>query len=216
MNQAREETRIWITPGVLPVAVIDTVDQGLRIAEGLQEGGIHQIEVTLRTPVALQAMASIAKHCPTMRIAAGTIQKPAQFDQAKDHGASLFVSPGLTQALADHALSKGYPWVPGVATASEAMRAAEFGFEYLKFFPAMAAGGPNAVGSIANALADLRFIPTGGIRVSNIPAWREVPSVVALGGTWLTVGLDQAADVKATVAQRARQAVAAWNGTTLI
>ena len=112
-----ERTRNWLRQGVLPVVVISSVKQGLEIAEGLCAGGITQIEITLRTTAALQAMGDIAKRFPEMRLSAGTVLTAEQFDQSADQGSTLFISPGLTEALAAHALKKGYAWVPGVATA---------------------------------------------------------------------------------------------------
>ncbi|MCR2747317.1 bifunctional 4-hydroxy-2-oxoglutarate aldolase/2-dehydro-3-deoxy-phosphogluconate aldolase [Limnobacter parvus] len=207
-----ERTRDWLQQGVLPVVVIPSVKQGLEIAEGLCAGGITQIEITLRTPEALQAMGEIAKRFPDLRVSAGTVLTPTQFDQTADLGATLFISPGLTEALAEHALKSGYAWVPGVATASEMMRALELGFELLKFFPAMAAGGPKALAGITAPLAAARIVPTGGVTLENMAQWREVKAVQAVGGTWLTAGLDQVSDIAKVVEQRAALALAAWNG----
>lgn len=211
-----ERTREWLHQGVLPVVVINNVKQGLEIAEGLCAGGITQIEITLRTTEALQAMGEIAKRFPDMRLSAGTVLTPTQFDQTADLGASLFISPGLTETLAEHALKKGYAWVPGVATASEMMRALELGFELLKFFPAMAAGGPKALAGITAPLAAARVIPTGGVTLENMAQWREIKAVQAVGGTWLTAGLDQIDNVTKVVEQRAALAMAAWNNTVLV
>ena len=211
-----ERTRHWLQQGVLPVVVIANVKQGLEIAEGLCTGGITQIEITLRTPEAMQAMSEIAKRFPDLKLSAGTVLTPAQFDQAADLGATLFISPGLTETLAEHALKHGYAWVPGVATASEMMRALELGFELLKFFPAMAAGGPKALAGITAPLAAARVVPTGGVTLENMAQWREIKAVQAVGGTWITAGLDQVSDVAKVVEQRAALAMAAWNNTVLV
>lgn len=211
-----ERTRHWLQQGVLPVVVIANVKQGLEIAEGLCAGGITQIEITLRTPEAMQAMSEIAKRFTEVKLSAGTVLTPAQFDQAADLGATLFISPGLTETLAEHALKHGYAWVPGVATASEMMRALELGFELLKFFPAMAAGGPKALAGITAPLAAARVVPTGGVTLENMAQWREIKAVQAVGGTWLTAGLDQISDVAKVVEQRAALAMAAWNNTVLV
>lgn len=211
-----ERTHGWLRQGVLPVVVINNVKQGLEIAEGLCAGGITQIEITLRTSEALQAMGEIAMRFPDMRLSAGTVLTPQQFDQTADLGATLFISPGLTETLAEHALKKGYSWVPGVATASDVMRALELGFELLKFFPAMAAGGPKALAGITAPLARARIIPTGGVTLENMPQWKEIKTVQAVGGTWLTAGLDQLDDVAKVVEQRAALAMAAWNNTVLV
>ncbi|MFP5482639.1 MAG: bifunctional 4-hydroxy-2-oxoglutarate aldolase/2-dehydro-3-deoxy-phosphogluconate aldolase [Gammaproteobacteria bacterium] len=211
-----ERTQHWLQQGILPVVVISDLTQGLEIAEGLCAGGITQIEITLRTPVALEALGEIAKRFPQMQLSAGTVLTPAQFDQSADLGATLFISPGLTDTLAEHALKKGYAWVPGAATASEMMRGLELGFELLKFFPAMAAGGPKALAGITAPLATARVIPTGGVTLENLPQWREIKAVQAVGGTWLTAGLDGVANVAKVVEQRAALAMAAWNSTVLV
>lgn len=211
-----QRTKDWLQQGVLPVVVVNSVSQGLQIAEGLLAGGISQIEITLRTPAALQALEAIAKQFPTMALSAGTVLVPAQFDQAADKGATLFISPGLTPTLAEHAARKNYAWVPGAATASEMMIALEHGFELVKFFPAMAAGGPKALAGITAPLSAVNVVPTGGVTLENMNQWREISAVKAVGGTWLTAGLEQAADVSKLIEQRAAQALAAWNGTTWI
>lgn len=211
-----ERTRDWLRQGVLPVVVITSVEQGLKIAEGLCAGGITQIEITLRTPIALQAMGEIAKRFPELQVSAGTVLTPDQFDQTADLGATLFISPGLTEKLAEHALKRGYAWVPGVATASEMMRGLELGFELMKFFPAMAAGGPAALAGITAPLSAARIVPTGGVTLENLPQWRAVKAVQAVGGTWLTAGLEQVSDVAKTVELRAVQAVAAWNENAVV
>lgn len=211
-----QHTQNWLSEGILPVVVVSDASQGLHIAEGLLAGGIPQIEITLRTPAAFDAIGEITRHFPDMKVSAGTILTASQFDQAADRGATLFISPGLTETLAEYALRKGYSWVPGVATASEMMRAMELNFELLKFFPAMAAGGPKALAAITAPLQGIQIIPTGGVTLENLPQWREIRAVKAVGGTWLTAGLDKAGNVADVVRQRAEQAVAAWNGNVLV
>jgi 2-dehydro-3-deoxyphosphogluconate aldolase / (4S)-4-hydroxy-2-oxoglutarate aldolase len=209
-------TKNWLQQPILPVVVLDTVEVGLQIAEGLLLGGISQIEITLRTPAALPAMQAIAKHFPQMAISAGTVLTPQQFDQAADQGASLFISPGLTETLAEYAQRRAYSWVPGAATASEFMRAIEWGFELIKFFPAQAAGGPKALAAIAAPLSHIQMIPTGGITVDNLQAWKDISAVKAIGGTWLTAKLQSDHEsIVETVAQRAKHALNAWHNRTL-
>lgn len=213
-NNAQSKTQAtthgWLNAGVLPVVVIDSVQQGLQVAEGLMEGGIPQIEITLRTKAALPAMRAIAKEFPTLQLSAGTVITAEQFDQCHDAGASLFISPGLTEQLALHAIRNNYAWVPGVATASEMMRALELGYDFVKFFPAMAAGGPKALQGITAPLAQMTVVPTGGITLDNLKDWKKIEAVPAVGGSWLTAGLDQMASIPQEVAQRAREAVLAW------
>lgn len=212
MKTRIEQTQNWLQQTILPVVVLNSVEEGLQIAEGLMHGGIPQIEITLRTPAAFQAMQAISKAFPDMAISAGTVLTPLQFDQAADHGATLFISPGLTETLAEHALKYDYAWVPGAATASELMRALELGFPLIKFFPAMAAGGPKALESITAPLASARVIPTGGVTLDNLPQWRAISAVQAIGGTWITANLSKESDVAELVSQRAAAAVAAWQG----
>jgi 2-dehydro-3-deoxyphosphogluconate aldolase/(4S)-4-hydroxy-2-oxoglutarate aldolase len=205
-------TKNWLQQPILPVVVLDTVEVGLQIAEGLLLGGISQIEITLRTHAALPAMQAIAKHFPQMCISAGTVLTPQQFDQAAEHGASLFISPGLTETLAEYAQHRAYSWVPGAATASELMRALECGFELIKFFPAQAAGGPKALAAITAPLPHVQIIPTGGITIDNLPAWKDIAAVKAIGGTWLTANLPSTHNtIVDTVAQRAEQALKTWH-----
>lgn len=204
----------WLKAPVLPVVVVDSEQQGLAIAEGLMKGGIAQIEITLRTPAALAAMQAIGKEFPGMALSAGTVLSAEQFDQAEQAGATLFISPGLTEKLADYALAKNLNWVPGVATASETMRAVELGYNTVKFFPAMAAGGPKALAGITAPIAGLNIIPTGGVTVENLKDWKAIKAVKACGGTWLTAGLDQFGTdygaIADAVAERSRTALTAW------
>lgn len=209
-STTQSTTHSWLKAGVLPVVVIDSVQQGLQVAEGLIEGGIPQIEITLRTVAALPAMRAIAKTFPGLQLSAGTVITAEQFDQCHDAGATLFISPGLTEQLALHAIRNNYAWIPGVATASEMMRALELGYDFVKFFPAMAAGGPKALQGITAPLAQMTVVPTGGITLDNLKDWKKIDAVPAVGGSWLTSGLDQMKSIPQEVAQRAREAVLAW------
>ena len=201
----------WLRQGILPVVNPSSVDQALHIAEGLQQGGVTQIEITLRTPVALQALAEVAKAFPDMAVSAGSVLTPQQFDDAAHAGATLFISPGLTEALASHANANKLPWVPGVATASEIMRAMELGFHTLKFFPAMAAGGPAALQGLLAALQGLSVIPTGGITLETCKGWNSIKGVIAVGGAWLSSNLP-AENVTEVVKTRAAHSIQVWAG----
>lgn len=212
-NAARAD---WLVAPILPVVVVEDIDSARFIAEGFLEGGLNQIELTLRSPIALEAMAAICREFPTLKMAAGTILRPEQVTQAQSAGATLLVSPGYTDALATATARAGIPWVPGVATASEVMRATDAGLSLLKFFPAMAAGGPPALSGIASAIraargGDLSFIPTGGVTPQNVTLWKAVPGVVAAGGTWLTRDTVVKARDRATLVQTVRAALAAWH-----
>jgi 2-dehydro-3-deoxyphosphogluconate aldolase / (4S)-4-hydroxy-2-oxoglutarate aldolase len=200
----------WLSQPILPVVVVENAAEGLWVAEGLTEGGIHQIEITLRTAGALDAIAAIAREFPQMRLSAGTIRSADDFKRAHEAGATLFISPGFTSALAQAAHDQKLIWVPGVATASEVMMAHEAGFNVLKFFPAMAAGGPSALSGIASALGGIRFIPTGGVKVDTLSQWKAIACVAGVGGTWLTTGLSKDAAGAAELAKRSAEALAAW------
>ncbi|MCQ8896752.1 bifunctional 4-hydroxy-2-oxoglutarate aldolase/2-dehydro-3-deoxy-phosphogluconate aldolase [Limnobacter humi] len=197
---------------IMPVVVIDTVDQGLAIANGLLLGGIRQIEVTLRTTCALKACEAIARDVPQCLLAVGTVLTVADMDHAVQAGAQLLISPGLTNRLAEQAHLKSLPWIPGVATATDMMNARDWGYSVLKFFPAMAAGGPTALKALSAPLQDLTFIPTGGVGLADLPAWKALPSVQGVGGSWLTANLQgmKPGEIERTVAERAAEALKHW------
>ncbi|HEY1058203.1 MAG TPA: bifunctional 4-hydroxy-2-oxoglutarate aldolase/2-dehydro-3-deoxy-phosphogluconate aldolase [Limnobacter sp.] len=197
---------------IMPVVVVDAVDQGLAITNGLLLGGIRQIEITLRTPSALQACEAIARDAPQCLLAVGTVLSVIDMDNAVQAGAQLLISPGLSNRLAEHAHLKSLPWIPGVATATDMMNARDWGYHTLKFFPAMAAGGPSALKALSAPLHDLTFIPTGGIGLADLPAWKALPSVQGVGGSWLTANLQglNLSEIERTVAERASQALKQW------
>lgn len=169
----------------LPVLVIDDVDAAVPLARALAAGGLRVLEVTLRTPAALAAIAAIAREVPGVVVGAGTILSPGDLARAADAGAAFGVSPGATAALLTAAAVWGRPFYPGVATASEAMAAREAGFDALKFFPAEANGGVAALKSLGAPLADLAFCPTGGVTPANAGGYRALPAVLAVGGSWM-------------------------------
>ncbi|GAA1477621.1 bifunctional 4-hydroxy-2-oxoglutarate aldolase/2-dehydro-3-deoxy-phosphogluconate aldolase [Nocardioides aestuarii] len=171
---------------VVPVVVIDDLDHAVPVAEALVRGGLPVIELTLRTPVALQAIARVAAEVPDIRIGAGTVTTAAQADQAWAAGAQFLVSPGATPTLLDAMEQTGLPFLPGVATVSEALTAVERGHTDLKFFPAEAAGGAAYLSSIGGPLPDVRFCPTGGITPESAPRYLALPNVGCVGGSWIT------------------------------
>ena len=208
--------RDWLVAPILPVVVIQDIESGLFIADAFLEAGLGQIEITLRSPASLDALTAVARRFPQLRIAAGTVLVPDQVQAVRDAGATLAVSPGFTPALADAMQAAGMPWIPGVATAGEVMRANDAGCSLMKFFPAMAAGGPTALAAIASAIrpargGDLDFIPTGGVTQANLPQWRETGCVVAVGGTWLTRDSVVAGRDRMAIVTTVRDAIAAWN-----
>ena len=158
-----ETARIMALAPVIPVLTVASVEDGLAQAKALVAGGLYAIEVTLRTPSALAAIQAIAKNVPDAVVGAGTIVSVEQINQAVAAGARFLVSPGAPAALAKAAAQSPVPFLPGCATASEAMALRELGFRALKLFPAEAVGGAKLLASLAAPLPDLRFCPTGGI-----------------------------------------------------
>ena len=170
---------------VVPVVVIERLEDAVPLARALVEGGLPLIEVTLRTPVALEALRLIAAEVEGAIAGAGTVTTRAQIEATIGAGATFLVSPGTTPELAAAFTETPIPVMAGCATASEAMRLAELGFEVLKFFPAEASGGAAFLKSIAGPLPHLRFCPTGGIGPANAGDYLALPNVVAVGGSWV-------------------------------
>ncbi|WP_354687362.1 bifunctional 4-hydroxy-2-oxoglutarate aldolase/2-dehydro-3-deoxy-phosphogluconate aldolase [Cupriavidus necator] len=170
---------------VIPVLEFHSVDEALHVSEALVTGGLPLLEITLRTPVALEAIRAVAAALPQACVGAGTVLNVEQLHAVRDAGAQFAVSPGLTPALAEGARGAGISLLPGVATASEAMAALEAGFTFLKFFPAQAAGGVPMLKSLGGPLPQLRFCPTGGIDAALAPSYLALPNVVCVGGSWV-------------------------------
>lgn len=173
---------------VMPVVVIDNPDHALPLADALAEGGIHAMEVTLRTPAGILATEAISKARPDMIVGTGTVLTPDDLARSRDAGARFAVSPGLTDMLARAARTcfDECPLLPGTATASDVMTAMEHGFERLKFFPAEAAGGIPMLKSLHGPLAGVAFCPTGGIKTSTAGDYLALANVFCVGGSWLT------------------------------
>jgi len=197
---------------VVPVIVLDDADAAVPLARALVAGGLPVLEVTLRTPVARECVRRIRAEVPEAVVGVGTVLTPEQLREAEADGAAFAVSPGATQRLLDAADESAVPLLPGVATVSEAMAAAERGHAFLKFFPAEAAGGTAALRAFASPLPHLRFCPTGGIGADKAAEYLRLPNVVCVGGSWLT----PAAAVKAgdwdTIRRAARAAAALREG----
>ena len=190
---------------VIPVLVIDRVEDAVPIARALVEGGLPVLEVTLRTPAALEAIRAM-KSVEGAIVGAGTVLGPRQFDEAVAAGSEFVVSPGLTRALGEAAAASPVPLLPGVADASDIMRALDLGFTRLKFFPAVASGGLPALKALSSVFGAVRFCPTGGITIDTAPDWLALKSVAAVGGSWL-VPQGEPVD-PAAIAARARKAAA--------
>ncbi|MES2091086.1 MAG: bifunctional 4-hydroxy-2-oxoglutarate aldolase/2-dehydro-3-deoxy-phosphogluconate aldolase [Pseudomonadota bacterium] len=170
---------------VIPVLVIERTADALPLARALLAGGLKVLEITLRTPNALEVIETLASELPDAVIAAGTVTTPAQWDAAARAGAKFAVSPGLTPALIQHAPSAPIPLLPGVATASELMTALDAGFACFKFFPAQQAGGTALLKALGGPFPDALFCPTGGITVDTAPGFLALPNVACVGGSWL-------------------------------
>ncbi len=171
---------------VIPVIVIQRVEDAVPMAEALVAGGIRVLEVTLRTPVALQCMEAIAKAVPEAIVGAGTLRSVADARAVKDAGCQFAVSPGYSSEIGKACLDMGLPLLPGVSTASEVIQANTDGYQFLKLFPAVAVGGLNLLKSFAGVFTDVKFCPTGGITVETAPQFLALPNVPVCGGTWLT------------------------------
>ena len=171
---------------VIPVIVLQRVEDAVPLARALLDGGVRVLEVTLRTPVALQCMEAIAKAVPEAIVGAGTIRSVADAEAALAAGCRFGVSPGYTRDIGLACRDIGLPLLPGVATASEAMAANADGYGFLKFFPASAAGGVPMLKALAGPFADLLFCPTGGITPETAPQFLALPNVKVCGGSWLT------------------------------
>ena len=188
---------------VIPVLTIDDAAHARPLAEALVAGGLPVMEVTLRTPAALDAIR--AMHAVRGAIVgAGTVLGPAQMASALAAGARFIVAPGLTDTLAAAARSGQVPFLPGVATASDIMRAMEMGFRHLKFFPAQAAGGIPALKALCAPFAEARFCPTGGITAATAADWLALPQVCCVGGSWVAPpGAPDVAAIRAAAAAAA-------------
>lgn len=170
---------------IVPVLVINKVEDALPIAEALLTAGIKVLEVTLRTPVALDVISLIAKELPEAIVGSGTVTNRQQLQQSVDAGANFAISPGLTKSLLQAGNEGSIALIPGICSISELMDAADFGYDHLKFFPAEASGGVNAIKSIGGPFPGIKFCPTGGINLKNVRDYLALPTVACCGGSWL-------------------------------
>jgi 2-dehydro-3-deoxyphosphogluconate aldolase/(4S)-4-hydroxy-2-oxoglutarate aldolase len=193
---------------VIPVIVIQRLQDAVPLAQALVAGGVRVLEVTMRTPVALAAIEAIARAVPGAIVGAGTIRSAADARAAKDAGSLFGVSPGYTAAVGAACREAGLPLLPGVATASEVMAAQADGLGFLKFFPATAAGGIPMLKALAGPFPDVSFCPTGGITPETAPQFLALPNVRVCGGSWLTPADAVAAGDWARITQLARAASA--------
>ena len=171
---------------VMPVVVIERLEDAVPVAQALVAGGLPAIELTLRTDVALDAIRAIADEVPAIFVGAGTVTTPGQAKEALDAGARFLVSPGATPSLLAAMSETGLPFLPGTATVSEVLAVLETGVREMKFFPAEASGGAAYLKSIASPVPAARFCPTGGITEASAPTYLALPNVGCVGGSWLT------------------------------
>ncbi|GAA8995319.1 bifunctional 4-hydroxy-2-oxoglutarate aldolase/2-dehydro-3-deoxy-phosphogluconate aldolase [Helicobacter pylori] len=176
---------LQISP-IIPVVVVENIKDAVPLAQSLIEGGIHIIEVTLRSSCALEAIELIAKNVPKMRVGAGTILDPTQLEQAQNRGAEFLISPGLTIKLLEYAKKKDMLLIPGVSSSSEVMQALELGYSALKFFPAEYCGGVKLLNAFNGPFKGVKFCPTGGISADNMHSYLNLENVLCVGGSWLT------------------------------
>ena len=171
---------------VIPVIIVDELAQAVPLAEALVAGGVRVLEVTLRTPVALEAIRAMAKSVKDAIVGVGTISRPEDFEAARAAGAVFGVSPGLTPALIEAQKKSGLPLLPGTMTPSDMIAARAAGFSELKLFPAQQAGGMGMLKAIGSVFSDITFCPTGGVTVETAPDFLALPNVACVGGSWLT------------------------------
>ncbi|MEP9372530.1 2-dehydro-3-deoxy-phosphogluconate aldolase [Mesorhizobium sp. KR1-2] len=170
---------------VIPVLKIDDLATAVPLARALAQGGLRAIEITLRTPTALEAIRRVIGEVEEAIVGAGTILDPRQFEQAAEAGSQFIVSPGVTRELLAAADGSPVPLLPGAITPGEIMMARDAGLDFLKFFPAEQAGGASFLKALASPLAEIRFCPTGGVTAANAPSYLALPNVVCVGGSWV-------------------------------
>jgi 2-dehydro-3-deoxyphosphogluconate aldolase/(4S)-4-hydroxy-2-oxoglutarate aldolase len=169
---------------VIPVIVIDRVEDAVPMAEALVAGGLKVLEVTMRTPAALDAIRAMKK-VPGAVVGAGTVLNPRMLEDALDAGSEFIVSPGLTDSLGQAAIAAGVPFLPGVANATNIMAGLDIGLDSFKFFPAATSGGVAALKALTGPFGGINFCPTGGISAATAPEWLALDPVLCVGGSWV-------------------------------
>jgi 2-dehydro-3-deoxyphosphogluconate aldolase/(4S)-4-hydroxy-2-oxoglutarate aldolase len=175
---------------IIPVLTIERLEDAVPLAKALVAGGVRTLEITLRTPVAIESAKAIMAHVPEAVVGIGTILNADDLARAEGIGARFGISPGATPDLLKAAAASALPFAPGIATASELMLGLSHGFNLVKFFPAEQSGGIKALRALAGPFPDVRFCPTGGIGEANAASWLAEPNVVAVGGSWLCPAAD--------------------------
>ncbi|MEN2784822.1 bifunctional 4-hydroxy-2-oxoglutarate aldolase/2-dehydro-3-deoxy-phosphogluconate aldolase [Sphingomonas qilianensis] len=194
---------IMRTSAVIPVLVIDDAATARPLAEALVAGGLRVLEVTMRTPAALEAIREM-KQVPGAIVGAGTVVDTGQFEKVMAAGAEFIVSPGLTERLGTAIIDSGVPYLPGIANAGDIMRGLDLGLTHFKFFPAEASGGLKALKALAAPFYQCSFCPTGGITEASAPEWLAFAPVLCVGGSWVTGGTMAEVEAKAKAASALR------------
>ena len=171
--------------GIIPVVVLDRVEDAAPLAKALCDGGLPCAEVTFRTEAAEESIRVMTEQFPQMLVGAGTVLTTEQVNRALDAGAKFIVSPGLNPAVVDYCVKRGIPILPGCSTPSDVEMAMEFGLHVVKFFPAEPAGGLNYIKAISAPYSSVRFMPTGGINPRNVSSYLKCPAILACGGSWM-------------------------------
>lgn len=196
--------QIMRTSAVIPVLVIEDAATARPLAEALVAGGLRVLEVTMRTPAAIDAIREM-KQVRGAIVGAGTVVSADQFEQVVEAGAEFIVSPGLTEQLARPIIAGGVPYLPGVATAGDIMRGLDLGLTHFKFFPAETSGGLKALKALAAPFYQCRFCPTGGVSEANAADWLAFDPVLCVGGSWVATGSPAEIEAKARAAAALRR-----------
>jgi 2-dehydro-3-deoxyphosphogluconate aldolase/(4S)-4-hydroxy-2-oxoglutarate aldolase len=185
VSKAENFEKLLAAVPVMPVVTIVSADAAADLARALLRGGIGAIEVTLRTPAAVAAIAAIAREVPEIAVGAGTVLSPADLKRAADAGAGFAISPGSTPGLLVGGRKIGIPYLPGIASASEIQMGMDAGYAFFKFFPAAGAGGIATLRAFAAPFPQLRFCATGGITPETAQSYLDLPNVLSVGGSWI-------------------------------
>jgi 2-dehydro-3-deoxyphosphogluconate aldolase/(4S)-4-hydroxy-2-oxoglutarate aldolase len=199
---------MFATAPVVPVITIDKVDDAVPLARALIAGGLRVVEITLRTAAGLAAAEAILRGVPEAVVGLGTVLTPHEMENAAKIGAAFALSPGMTPDLLEAASEFDMPFVPGIQTASELLACTTRGFELVKFFPAVPAGGLAALSALSGPFPTVRYCPTGGINEANVAEWLAHPQVIAVGGSWIAPAADIRAGAWSIIEARARSAAA--------
>ena len=191
---------------LVPVIVIKDLAHAVPLARALVSGGLNILEVTLRTPAALDAIAAIAREVPDAIVGAGTVINARQFEQAAQAGSRFVVSPGLTEEVVHASREHDVPILPGIATASDIMRGLALGLDTFKFFPAETSGGAPAIKALGGPFPQVQFCPTGGVSPKNLASYLSLPNVICAGGSWMVPSDLNEADAFTKAATLAREA----------